>query len=63
MAVEAVVDVPAAVAAAVAVVAAVTDVVDVVTVNANIIGITSHENGNNSGTWGLSEMFYGVMES
>ena len=56
MAVEAVVDVPD-------VVAAVAAVVDVVTVNANIIGITSHENGNNSGTWGPNEMFYGVLES
>ena len=66
MAVEAVPEVVAAiaaVAAAVAAVAAVTDVVDVVTVNANIIGITSHENGNNSGTQGLIVMFYSVLKS
>ena len=56
MAVEAIVDV-----ADVTDITAVGDVADVVIVNANIIGITSHENGNNFGTWGLIEMFYGVL--
>ena len=64
MAVEAVEDV-AEVAAVVDVtaVAAVAAVVDVVIANANIMGITSHENGNNSGTQGLIVMFYSVLKS
>ena len=61
MAVEAVEDV--AEVAAVVDVAAVAAVVDVVIANANIMGITSHENGNNSGTQGLIVMFYSVLKS